>query len=64
MAHITLNDAARVILKELKNLIANEPEIKEKRDGVGCVYGGVVKTKIDELKSKLEIKGYTVCILA
>ncbi|EAW20664.1 uncharacterized protein NFIA_030970 [Aspergillus fischeri NRRL 181] len=58
MAHIALNDAARAILKEVKNLIANEPEIKEEKLGMGRVYGGVVLTKIDELKSELEIEGY------
>jgi hypothetical protein len=63
MAHIALNDAARVILKDLKNLIANEPEIQEEKPGMGYVYGGVARTKINELKSELKIEGYTVCVL-
>jgi hypothetical protein len=64
MAHIALNDAARAILREVKNLIANEPEIKEEKLGMGRVYGGVVLTKIDELKSELEIEGYKVCVIS
>jgi hypothetical protein len=64
MAHIALNDAARAILREVKNLIANEPEIKEEKLGMGRVYGGVVLKKIDELKSELEIEGYKVCVIA
>lgn len=34
MAHIALNDAARAILRS-ENLIANEPEIKEEKLGMG-----------------------------
>jgi hypothetical protein len=64
MAHIALNDAARAILREVKNLITNEPKIKEEKLGMGRVYSGVVLTKINELKSELEIEGYKVCVIA
>lgn len=63
MAHIALNDAARAILRSEK------PHRKWTRNQggkawYGTVYGGVVLTKIDELKSELEIGGYKVCVIA